>query len=89
MDEKYKKALEKLEKLEKIFDVEKARANVLDTIAWFYYNIYINDKKNNRDKLVAAKKYCQLIGDRVDTSTFRMTSLNIQKNHIQEIMSEK
>jgi ppGpp synthetase/RelA/SpoT-type nucleotidyltranferase len=89
MDEKYKKALEKLEKLEKIFDVEKARANVLDTIAWFYYNIYINDKKNNRDKLVAAKKYCQIIGDRVDTSTFRMTSLNIQKNHIQEIMSEK
>jgi ppGpp synthetase/RelA/SpoT-type nucleotidyltranferase/tetratricopeptide (TPR) repeat protein len=89
MDEKYKKALEKLEKLEKIFDIEKARANVLDTIAWFYYNIYINDKKHNRDKLTTAKKYCELIGDRGDSSTFRMTALNIQKNHIQEIMSEK
>jgi len=89
MDDKYKKALEKLENLEKIFDIEKAPANVLDTIAWFYYNIYINDKKHNRDKLEKAKKYCELIGERGDSSTFRMTSLNIQKNHIQEIMSEK
>lgn len=92
MDRSYADALEKLSALEGAVNIETATPNVLDTIAWFYFNIYLNDKKNNREKLDIAKKYCQLIGDRMDYytySTFKITNLNILKNHIQEIMSEK
>lgn len=89
MEECYKKALEKLSLIEKIFDIDEANANELDTLAWFHFNIYLRDKKKNMDNLKIARKYCQLIGDRTDYSTFKITSLNIHKNHIQEIMSEK
>jgi ppGpp synthetase/RelA/SpoT-type nucleotidyltranferase len=89
MEKYYAKALEKLSDFEKIFNIDEATANELDTIAWFYFNIYLRDKKKNRDSLKIAEKYCQLIGDRTDYSTFKITSLNIHKNHIQEIMNEK
>jgi putative GTP pyrophosphokinase len=91
VEAKYKVALEKLKLLEDTVDLKTATTNILDTLSWCYYNIYLRDKKNNRGKLEEAKKICQLIGDedREDNSTFKITSLNIQKTHIQEIMNEK
>lgn len=85
----YKVAISKLKRLEKYLKSNKLRenANALDTIAWFYYNIYLND--GNPINLQIAKTKCQLIGERENRSTFWMTSSNIQQNHIQEIMCAK
>lgn len=86
-DKDYEIALEQLRNLEEFFNIEEANANMLDTIAWFHYKIYL--KEGKREKLESAKKLCQLIGERGNYSTFKITSLNIHINHIQEIMCEK
>jgi ppGpp synthetase/RelA/SpoT-type nucleotidyltranferase len=87
IDECYKNAKLQLDRLMNDFDEENASANILDTVAWFYYNIYL--KEGDRKFLNKAKEYCQLIGRRENYSTFKITSLNIHINHIQEIMGTK
>ena len=86
-DDDYKIALEHLKNLESYIKQEEANANTLDTIAWFYYKLFLKD--GNPDNLERAKQLCQLIGDRENYSTFKITSLNIHINHIQEIMCAK
>jgi hypothetical protein len=87
IDECYEIAKLELDRLMSVFDEEKASANILDTVAWFCYNIYL--KEGDRKFLNKAKEYCQLIGRRENFSTFKITSLNIHINHIQEIMGTK
>lgn len=87
IEEDYKIARSKMNALMSIFNEDEASANILDTIAWFNYNIYL--KEGDRQFHENAKRYCQLIGRRENLSTFKITSLNIHINHIQEIMGAK
>jgi tetratricopeptide (TPR) repeat protein len=88
-DKHYEIAVEKLKNLEQYLESKglKENANTLDTIAWFYYNMYL--KEGDGRNLEIAREKCQLIGERENPSTFWMTSSNIQQNHIQEIMCAK
>lgn len=89
IEDYYKVAITKLKRLEDYLNSKnlKESANTLDTIAWFYYNIYLRD--GNPKNLEIAQVKCQLIWERENLSTFWMTSSNIQQNHIQEIMCAK
>lgn len=87
VEKDFQLALDRLVELEQVFDPETASANMLDTISWFKYQLFL--KEGDRGKLKDAKKYCQLIGKRENYSTFKITSLNIHISHIQEIMATK
>ncbi len=87
IEDSYGLALSKLGSLMEIFNEDTASANMLDTVAWFHHHIYLKEgKTEDRDK---AQHWCQLIGRRENYSTFKITSLNIHINHIQEIMTTK
>jgi ppGpp synthetase/RelA/SpoT-type nucleotidyltranferase len=79
----YCAALDRLNNLEDFLKSHRPNANMLDTLAWFYFNIYLKD--GDPDKLDKAWEYAQLIDQRENISTFWITSLNIHLNHIQEI----
>lgn len=89
--EDYEGALQKLQKLEKYINknFRRATANMLDTISWFYYNIYLKEKESNKmtasKYLEDAKKLCKLIDEKDNTSTFKRYSEKIQENHIKRI----
>ena len=87
IEQSYRKAKEKLLDLEIFMKTRKASANILDTMAWSYYHIYLEEKDKNI--LECAQKLCRLMGERENYSTYKLTSLAIQSNHIQVIMSAK
>lgn len=64
---------------------ENAPSNDYDTIAWFCYQAYRRTK--NRVFLNKAQKYCWKIWTSENAATFKLTSFNLHRNHIQEIMS--
>jgi ppGpp synthetase/RelA/SpoT-type nucleotidyltranferase len=70
-----------------LLDDNMASANMIDTAAWFYFHEY--KRTGDRTQLEMAKKYCKQIGEKENQATFRLMSINIQRNHIQEIMCAK
>ncbi|MHB8828802.1 MAG: GTP pyrophosphokinase [Syntrophales bacterium] len=84
-DDNYKQFLFSINQLTE-FDTKENNfgANHYDTLAWGYYNIYLNTRK--RDDLKKAKLYCGKMLERPNTATFIITSQNIQMNHFLEIM---
>ncbi|MBU2518514.1 MAG: hypothetical protein KKB57_13085 [Proteobacteria bacterium] len=80
-------ALSALNDLEPLLKDKKASANMYDTVAWFYFNLYLKDRK--QDDLDKAKKYCRELWDKPNRATLQMTSISLHKSHTQEILNTK
>jgi ppGpp synthetase/RelA/SpoT-type nucleotidyltranferase len=81
----YSKAKEKFTELLKVLEKKSPSRNMLDTAAWFCYQTYKRNKKGMY--LENAKKYCRQMRDKNLHTSFNHSSIEIQMNHIQEIMS--
>jgi hypothetical protein len=77
----------RLQDFESFMNERTLNANAADTLAWTYYQIFLED--NDHEKLERAKKYCENIDESINYSTHKMASIALHKNHIQEIMSAK
>lgn len=60
-------------------------SNQYDTLAWCSYQFYV--KEGNPDDLEQAKKWCPQILQTPNQATFKLTSSNLQIQHIHEILS--
>ena len=83
----YNVALSHFSELEKLLGDENTNSNTFDTAAMFCFHTYKRTK--HRPFLDRAKHYCKMMGDRMKYTAFNYRSMNIQLNHIQEIMNEK
>jgi len=85
----YEKSLENLQKhfheLEKLMDKDIDISNLYDTIAWYYYHMYLKEWDNKLLEL--SKEYCQKIYPKTNYSAYVLESANLQMKHIQEIMN--
>ena len=82
----FTEAKEEFEKLKELLGND-AMSNDYDTAAWFCYHAYRKTKEEA--SLDLAKMYCQEAWERKPEVTLELTSLEMHKNHIQEIMSIK
>jgi hypothetical protein len=89
-DKAYAAANEHFMRLKSYVEKGPANNNILDTMAWFCYHTYLKDKENNHDHLEKAKEYCNKFENKGENkATFELMSINIQRNHIAEIMTTK
>ena len=86
IEQYYDEALEAFRKLEGLLP-QVTSSNGYDTAAWFCYHTY--RKTGNENQLQRAKKYCERVWNKENRSTFALMSVNIQRNHLAEIMSPK
>ncbi len=73
--------------LETLLEKETATSNMFDSVAMFYYHTYKRSK--DAKDLAKAKEYCKTMGDKVNYTSFNFRSMNMQLNHVQEIMNTK
>lgn len=64
---------------------EGCSSNTLDTAAWYCYNYYKETRSIRH--LIKARDYCLQMKNHTSDTSYSFSSLNIQKNHIQEIMN--
>ena len=76
--------MKKVELLENQSGKLEAPSNVFDTLAWYYFQMYLNDRDS--DLLKKAQQYCKEIYGKLNYSPFILESSNLHLKHIQEIM---
>ncbi|MHB1254126.1 MAG: hypothetical protein ACYCZ1_08155 [Candidatus Humimicrobiaceae bacterium] len=76
--------VKKVELLENQSGKLEAPSNVFDTLAWYYFQMYLNDRDS--DLLKKAQQYCKEIYGKLNYSPFILESSNLHLKHIQEIM---
>ncbi|RME58803.1 hypothetical protein D6779_05715 [Candidatus Parcubacteria bacterium] len=81
-----KKEMQKLESL--VLEGKGITAHALDTLAWFYYNEYVDDR-NKKEFLRKAKEYCQQLLTLKTSTTMAFHSLNLRKSHLQKILTAR
>jgi ppGpp synthetase/RelA/SpoT-type nucleotidyltranferase len=86
-DEDYREALDRYMALEEVMGGEAEYADDYDTAAWFCYHAYL--KSGDQDFLGKAKSYCEKGVDKHIYARHAITSANMYRNHVQEIMSIK
>ena len=86
-EEYFENLQEKFEDVGRFLKSDKVTSNFMDTIAWYYFHCY----RKNKDKslLKKAQQLCLNMGDKVSITTYNFRSINLQLNHIQEIMSAR
>lgn len=81
----YASACERYGDLEQILDDDATSSNMYDTAAWHCFHAYKREK--DPDLLTKAKRYCELGWVRKNEAVRKITSANVHRNHIREIMS--
>ena len=80
----FAEADQKYEKLSNILKNRNISRNLMDTASWFLYNKYLITK--DKKFLEEAKALCLKMREYENKTVYSIKSLNLQKDHIQEIM---
>lgn len=84
VDIDFKNAEKKCISLERKLEIN-STSHIYDTLAWFYYHKYLKNK--DVKNLEKARKYCDIMDNKVVYTSFTFRSMNIHMNHIREIMN--
>lgn len=84
-EEAYREAKNRFRCLKKRLNRPDVSSNSFDTAAWFCYYSYL--KTGEQKWLDEAKEYCNVSLERKPSTTLAITSVNLQRSHIQTIMA--
>jgi len=83
----YEEAKSHFERLKACLDHPNVPSHSFDTAAWFCYHSYL--KTGEQQWLNDAKKYCKTALERKPSTTLTISSVNLQRSHIQTIMATR
>jgi GTP pyrophosphokinase len=64
---------------------DKSSSNQYDTAAWFCYQTYL--RSGEREWLELARQHCQHMWGKHNMATFQVSSIAIQRNHLEQILN--
>ncbi len=81
----FKEVTERFEKIKPFLENEEITSNSLDTASWYYFiSFKITGDTNDLER---AREYCRKSWGKKNNATLTITSVNIHRNHTQEIMA--
>ncbi|MCG6551269.1 MAG: hypothetical protein L7F77_02990 [Candidatus Magnetominusculus sp. LBB02] len=86
-DDVYDTALSYYNELKNLLLKHDCSSNLYDTLAWFCYQTYLKSGRTDAESLKDAKEYCKSIVEKDNKAILKLTSDNLHRYHIQEIMA--